>query len=113
MPWPTTLTKTHLDEPADDPSQARSELVANVDATNDIIASRAAASGICDLDAAGKIPVARLQDVVDASALADDAVVAAGIKTGEVNFLHWNATLTNNQATPTGGSDGDIHLIYE
>lgn len=113
MAWPTTLSKTHLDEASDDPSQARAELAATVDAVNAIAAARAAASGICDLDASGKIPVARLQDVIDASALADEAVEGAAIKAGEVNFLHWNATLTNATATPTGGANGDIHLIYE
>ena len=111
--WPTTLAKTHLDEPGDDPSQARAELVSLLDAVNDILALRAALSGICDLDGSGKIPVARLIDVIDNTALADDAVESAAIKAGEVNFLHWNATLTSATAAPTGGTDGDIHLIYE
>lgn len=113
MAWPTTLAKTHLDEPSDDPSQARAELVALLDSVNSIIALRAALSGICDLDAAGKIPAARLTDVITNPCMAADAIQSAEIKAGEVNFLHWKATLTNTATTPTGGADGDIHLIYE
>ena len=36
----TVLTKTHLDQGSDDPSQARVELVALLDMVNDILSSK-------------------------------------------------------------------------
>jgi hypothetical protein len=60
MAWPSTLTYAYLDAPTDDPSLARAELLAGIQAINSIIACRAATSGICDLDSSGKVPAARL-----------------------------------------------------
>lgn len=112
--WPSqTAAKTHLDETTDDPSQARAELAAAIDLLNQAINARAQALGVCDLDAAGLVPSARLTGSVDSAAIQTDAVQSAEIKAGEVNFLHWNATLTSDPTPPTGGVDGDIHLIYE
>ncbi len=56
----TQATKNNLDQATDDPSQARAELAALVDKVNAIILSYAAASGLCDLDTGGKIPLDRL-----------------------------------------------------
>ena len=63
MAWPANITKIHVDEVKDNPQQARAELEAAIDAINDIINSRAAVSGICELDAAGKIPIARYETI--------------------------------------------------
>lgn len=61
MPWPSSqLTKLFLDQTIDDPSRAREELAALVDAVNSMIASRAAAGGVCDLASDGLMPQARM-----------------------------------------------------
>jgi hypothetical protein len=113
MTWPTTLSKTHLDQTSDDPSQARAELAAGIDAVNDIIGSRDAASGICPLDASGLVPTSNLAAAVDNAALQDDAVEADNIADSQIGFNHLKATITNDTATPTGGSDGDLWFIYD
>lgn len=70
MAWPTdTLTTTHLDAATDDPSQARVELKAAVDLLKAVIAGRATASGVCDLDASTLIPAARLSASILTTAL--------------------------------------------
>lgn len=60
MAWPTTVTTTNLDSDTDSPYLARPEIYATAVAVNDIIASRAAASGIASLDATTKVPTAQL-----------------------------------------------------
>ena len=60
MAWPTTITTTNLDSDTDSPYLARPEIYATAVAVNDIIASRAAASGIASLDGTTKVPTAQL-----------------------------------------------------
>lgn len=61
MAWPTDdLDTTDLDAGTDSPSSARSDLLALMQKVKSILAQRAVASGICDLDATTKVPVARI-----------------------------------------------------
>jgi len=70
MSWPTDdLTTTHLDAATDDPSQARAELYALALKVKAILAARAVASGVCDLDASTLIPAARLSASIITTAL--------------------------------------------
>lgn len=60
MAWPSgTVSTTHLDAGTDDPSSARADIKQMADYVNDIIATRGAASGICELDASSQIPTSR------------------------------------------------------
>lgn len=72
MAFPTTqASKAALDQGTDSPATARAELADLVDAVNAIITSYAQALGICDLDANGKIPAARLPGGVGSGTDAD------------------------------------------
>ena len=106
------LSKTHLGEGGDDPSQARSELVALLDEVNEILKTRGVANGICDLDESAKVPAARLVDVIDSDQLRADAVTQEKIAPSSVSFDKLKATVTNETTPPTGGSPGDMHFIY-
>lgn len=59
--WPTgSVSKVHSDQLSNDPVQWRTELNTLVDKLNTIIAAFAQANGVCDLDAHGNVPAARL-----------------------------------------------------
>lgn len=61
MAWPTDdLDTTDLDAGTDSPSSARADLLALMQKVQAILAQRGVASGICDLDATNKVPVARI-----------------------------------------------------
>ena len=61
MPWPNdNLSTTNVDSGSDDPSQARSGFKNLIDAVKDIIGSRAAANGVCELNASSKVPNTRI-----------------------------------------------------
>lgn len=107
----TVLTKVHLDEGGDDPSQARAELVALLDMVNDILESRGLANGLADLDSNGKVTQARLDNMIGENQLQTDAIVTNKIQDGAVTFYKMKATITTNTATPSGGTSGDMHFI--
>lgn len=72
MAWPgTTVSTANLDSATDKPSDARADLLSAVQAVNDIINSRAAASGIASLDSSGKVPVAQIPDTITSSGSSD------------------------------------------
>lgn len=57
MAWPNaTISTNNLDSTSDSPAAAREDLYDAVVAVNDIINSRAAASGIASLDSSGYVP---------------------------------------------------------
>jgi microcystin-dependent protein len=57
MAWPgASISTANLDSGTDSPASARADLLAAVQAINDIIGSRAVASGIASTDAAGLVP---------------------------------------------------------
>ena len=57
MAWPNTAISTsNLDSTSDSPAAARGDLYLAVVAVNDIISSRAAASGVASLDSSGYVP---------------------------------------------------------
>jgi hypothetical protein len=61
MAWPnTSINTTNLDSTSDSPASARPDLYDAVVAVNDIIASRAAVSGIPSLDSTGRIPTTQI-----------------------------------------------------
>jgi len=72
MAWPAgPIDTTDLDAGTDSPATARTDLLATTQAVNDIVASRAAASGIPSLDANTRVPQTQLPKmarVVDATA---------------------------------------------
>jgi len=108
----TVLSKVHLDEGSDDPSQARSELVALLDMVNDILDSRGLANGLADLDSTGKVTASRLANHIGATELKSNAVTTSKIQDGQVNFYKFKATVTSDTSAPTGGTSGDMHFIY-
>lgn len=69
MAWPTSVNTTNLDSATDSPAAARADLLAGMTAINDIIASRAAASGIASLDASSRIPTAQMPTTISTSTL--------------------------------------------
>jgi hypothetical protein len=72
MAWPgSTVSTANLDSASDKPADARADLLSAVQAVNDIINSRATASGIASLDATGKIPTAQIPDTITSSGSAD------------------------------------------
>ena len=64
MAWPSTLTTTALDSDTDIVKDARPQLLAGLQATNNIIASRGAADGIASLGAGGQIPSAQIPNTL-------------------------------------------------
>lgn len=70
------LTKTHLDEAGDDPSQARAELAAAIDAINEIRSYLGIAGGICTLDENGEIPSELIGDSSSGSSPGDLKMIA-------------------------------------
>lgn len=59
--WPTDdLDNSNLDAGTDDPSAARADLNALLIKVQAILAARADASGVCDLDSGTKVPIARI-----------------------------------------------------
>ena len=107
----TVLSKTHLDQGSDDPSQARLELVTLLDMVNDILSSRGVANGLADLNASGLIPSTRLTDTISDTELKTNAVTTDKVQDGAINFYKMKATITSNTAAPTGGTSGDMHFI--
>ena len=107
----TVLTKTHLDQGSADPSQARVELVALLDMVNDILSSRGLSNGLADLDSTGKIPVARLNNLITDTELKTNAVTTDKVQDGAITFYKMKATITSDTTAPTGGTSGDIHFI--
>lgn len=98
MAWPDgALTTTHLDAGSDDPSQARAEIEAAIEAINAIAASRGVANGVASLDAGGKVPVGQLNV---STLTAADAPRWAG------------AARTVSTSAPSGGQDGDLWFQY-
>jgi hypothetical protein len=71
MAWPSTVNTTNLDNASDSPASARADLYSAVVAVNDIIGSRAAASGIASLDASGLVPAAQIPGTLTTSGSAD------------------------------------------
>lgn len=62
--WPIDdLDNSNIDQGTDDPSAARADLNALMVKVQAILAARADASGVCDLDASTKIPSARLPTI--------------------------------------------------
>ena len=107
----TVLTKTHLDEGGDDPSQARAELVSLLDMVNDILSSRGLANGLADLDSSGKVTSARLADTIGQTELQTNAISTDKIQDGQITFYKLKATITSDTSVPTGGTSGDFHFI--
>lgn len=107
----TVLSKTHLDQGSDDPSQARAELVTLLDMVNDILSSRGVANGLADLNASGLIPSSRLTSSVGDTELKTNAVTTDKVQDGAINFYKMKATITSNTSAPTGGTSGDMHFI--
>jgi hypothetical protein len=60
FPSGTTLNTTNLDSSTDDPSLARADLLATVNALNAIISSENSNNGVVVADASGKISVSQL-----------------------------------------------------
>jgi hypothetical protein len=58
---------TNLDAATDNPGSARPDLLLAVQRLNDILDSFADALGICDLDASGYVPAARLNNALKVS----------------------------------------------
>ena len=62
MAWPNDdLETTHFDAGADNPSLARPVLKRLIDIVKVIIAAPGSAGGVCELDARGKVPGARIR----------------------------------------------------
>lgn len=69
MAWPNTSISTeHLDSTSDSPAAAREDLYDAVVAVNDIIASRAAASGIASLDSTARVPQSQINPTLTSTA---------------------------------------------
>lgn len=108
----TVLSKTHLDEGSDDPSQARTQLEAVIDIVNELLESRGLANGLADLGSDGKIVKARLANIIDTDEIVNSAVNQDKLASQSVSFDKFKATITSNTAAPTGGSNGDMHFVY-
>tara|TARA_Y100000004_G_scaffold74501_2_gene83680 strand:- start:3616 stop:3972 length:357 start_codon:yes stop_codon:yes gene_type:complete len=110
--WTTVLSKTHLDEGTDDPSQARTQLEAVIDIINDLLESRGIANGLADLGSDGKVVTDRLTNVIGTDQLVNLSVNNDKIASQAVTFDKFKATITSDKNAPTGGSNGDMHFIY-
>lgn len=106
MTWPTTQTTTHLDSNSDSVTSARAEIYNAVVAVNDIIGSRAAASGIASLDATGKIPAAELPAEITSTGGQDLTLTPASTRVAVNNILNLEprtVTQLTSLATPVTG----------
>lgn len=71
MAWPTDdLVTTDTDQGTDNPSIARAMINTLLLRVKEIISARGAVNGVCDLDAASKVPVGRLPTGTTASNVA-------------------------------------------
>lgn len=78
MPWPTgSIPTSNLDSGGDSPSLARVDLLQAVQAVNDIVSMRGAASGIASLDAGGQVPSAQIPQTMPAGVMVPYAGTAA------------------------------------
>ena len=109
----TTVPVSDVDEGGDKPKLARTAFLTAFNLLNAIINSLNQINGVCGLDATAKVPSTNLGGAVDNPALQDDAVNGRTVEAGQINFTHFKATITNDPAAPTGGTDGDMHFIYE
>lgn len=69
MTWGTVgnVTTNHLDDAADDPSQARVELYNALVELQAVINGRGTSNGVASLNASTKIPAAQLPDTIQSS----------------------------------------------
>jgi len=112
----SAATKTHLDASSDDPSQARAELAALVDAINEIRSANGAASGFAMLDSDSELPAANLPSdaafggtaYTPAQALTDAATIATDCSQSNV----FTITLSGNRtlASPSNMNAGATYI---
>ena len=113
MGWGTAVnvTTTHLDNDADDPSQARAEIKSALDELTAVINGRGSASGVASLDASSKILATELPDEINSSST-NNLILAPD--TGRVaieDLINLNSTTTANlEAQHTAGTaiEGDV-----
>jgi hypothetical protein len=111
FPTGTQISTTHLDSGDDDPSLARADIYAAVQALNQLIASENAALGVLVLDASGKVAASRLPNSYTVT-----GNVTLSPSTGIVNVnrvLRLQQTVTADLGTDTGTTSptaGD--LVY-
>jgi len=100
FPTGTVISTTHLDSGDDDPSLARADIYAAVQALNQLIASENAALGVLVLDASGKVAASRLPNSYSVT-----GNVTLSPTTGVVNVnrvLRLQQTVTADLGTDTG-----------
>jgi len=111
FPSGTAISTTHLDSGDDDPSLARADIYAAVQALNQLIASENGALGVLVLDASGKVAAARLPNSYSVT-----GNVTLSPSTGIVNVnrvLRLQQTVTADLGTDPGTTSptaGD--LVY-
>lgn len=112
------VNTSNLDSATDQPKNARADLLTLTQRVNQMINSFNANSGICGLDAQGKVDSAKLIGQIDTSQLAgdavngdkidDDAVDSEHIANGAVDYDHISFGST---ATDLGGSTPSNTLV--
>ncbi len=112
MAWPTdTITTTYLDAGTDDPSQARAEIKTVADKVKEVIAGRATASGVCDLDSSTLVPASRLSGAAITTALgytpwhAGNDGAASGLDADTLDTYHASSFLLKAGGAMTGELD--------
>jgi hypothetical protein len=107
MAWPTDPPpNSDYDAGTDDPSLARLQLLDLAEKVASIIAARAQASGICDLDVSGKIPVSRLPGALPAPVGTRMVFYQAAAPTGWTQVTSVNDRVLRVVSGTGGGTGG-------
>lgn len=107
MAWPSTLTTTALDSDTDIVKDARPQLLAGLEATNNIIASRGQADGIASLGAGGQIPAAQIPNTLTSTGT--NIVLQPSTDRVKIEDIVNLTPQTNSQIIGRSGSiEGDI-----
>lgn len=121
MAWPNASISTdNLDNTSDSPAAARQDLYEAVEAVNDIIAAKGAASGVASLDSQGYVPQGQINpNLTSISALpivfqpGNDRVTVENIinlTPQTVNYLNNVTAITGDVAVSSNGASGNVCL---
>lgn len=108
MAWPSsTVNTTNLDSASDKPADARADLLAAVQAINNIINGRAQVSGVASLDSSGHIPDEQIPDTIS-SDTGNDITLTPDSQRVSIFYVAQLQPRTVTQLTALSSSTGDI-----
>jgi len=110
MAWATVgnVTNTHLDNAADDPSQARAELNSAILELQNVINGRGTSNGVASLDGNTKIPSAQLPDEINSSSGQNLVLDPNTDRVSVENLVNLNPQTTAQLEAIASPAEGDV-----